>query len=191
MAGPRFAKLEREELKTRAAQLSLLGRNQYEIAQELGVSQGTVCVYLQQISDEYKLRQFGSREEQLAKQMESLAWIKREVTDAWEASKEDRAKRTVETHPDGSAKVKVEEEGRLPASEYQRLYLEALAVERKLLGLEPEPAAANVNVNVNVNNVWDALAGVLREDSADDPVELELKRALESPSERNGSEVGS
>lgn len=187
--GPKLTKTEREAVKARVAHLDRLGWNQFQIARDVGVSQPMVGQYLKRIREDYKKQQFGSRDELLAKQMESLAWTKKEVSEAWELSKQDREKHVSETtmtEAGTTQKEKDEREGRLPASEYQRLYLEALEKENKLLGLIPEQQkpGAEVNVNVGVNvNIWDALCGAVEAPPLEDEVEMKLLEALEPPRE--------
>ncbi len=192
--GPKLTKTQREEVKARVAHLDRLGWNQYDIGREVGVSQAMVGQYLKRIREDYRKEQFGSKEEQLAKQMASLNWSKKEVSEAWERSKKDREKSIIEDS-DGVKgaihKERTETEDRLPASEYQRLYLEALAAERKLLGLEPETVKPGTEVNVNVGvqvNIWDALAGVAQAPEIEDTVERRLLETLEQPQAIEGAE---
>ncbi len=185
--GRRFSDTQREEIMAKVAQMDRRGYHQWDIAWALGVSQPMVGQYLKRIRERYKQEQFGSREQLLSEKIHQYREVRREAWEAWEESRKDREKTTTETTDNdrGSAtKVKEEKEGRLPASEYLRLYQDALKAERELLGIDPEAPApgTEVNVNVGVNvNIWDALSQVSQSLEVVDEVEQRLLEALEQP----------
>jgi predicted transcriptional regulator len=102
----RHAVLQR---RLRAAQLAAQGRTQLEIADELGVSQPTICADLNEIHSQWQKAAEAQTAERIAREIAMIEEIRRAAWQAWARSQQDQERKRVKTtaRPDQDG-VKVE-----------------------------------------------------------------------------------
>lgn len=175
----------REAYLQRIAKLDRRGYSQFEIAEEVGVSQPLVSKDLKLIRTRYVEDQKKAREEYVAEKLSMYAEIRKEAWAAYDRSKKVAVKEveefitTNEENVDGSytsSEVRIKRiktrEGRLPANQYLTTIIQTLEAERELLGLD---APKKVDANVGVFD-WAAMAKALETPSIS--VEEELAKQI-------------
>jgi predicted transcriptional regulator len=172
--------LKRERDLLAIARLSRRGFNLQEMADELGISPGTVSADLVRLRQRYKKDADEEHRVLIAEKRAQYREVRKEAWEQWERSKEDARRKVVETavNPDGTpgrTRTILTTEGRLADTAYLRTIIETLRDESALDGLN---APKKVDANVNVMN-WDALF-VQVEDGQVDDVEKQLASLEES-----------
>lgn len=176
-------KTDREAHLERVAQLDRRGWSQWQIANELGVSQALVCQDLGKIRARYKESMLRAHEELVAEKIVQYQDIRREAWAAYDKSQRDSDKEVCEyaqvsEGTDGGDYAVSEQrikrittrEGRLPANAYLTTILSTLQAERELLGLDE---ARKVEATVHVVD-WAKLFE--RRQDAGDPVEDKIAK---------------
>lgn len=210
MAAPKHTKTQMEEVLAEVARLDRMRHNQYEIARRVGVSQPMVCVYLKTIRERYRQSESVEARESVAEAVEGLFDVMREAWEAWEQSKKDKGRKTVEHQlpytptrkPDGTAipkpkgpiklkKVKeiVVTEGQCGDNGYLKTVIECWQEICRLKAVYPAKETRVQGIITTIN--WDALAeGIPEEGPVPDAVEAEIAKVMmlpHKPSEgRNG-----
>ena len=195
MAQPKFKnKEERLKAMEQIARLEGMGYTQSEIAEKMNLSQPMVHMYRKKIQREYNDSIPDMRSGMVHEKLRQYRHVRKEAWEAWEKSKTDTAKRTVEkeygkgkskdgdepTVEDAGGMLSVTRikkimvrEGRLPASGYLHVIMETLKAEREMLGLDE---ALRVDVTAQVLD-WASLLKEMSE-PVQDHVEARLMAAL-------------
>jgi predicted transcriptional regulator len=135
MASRQTPNVARDRRRQEVARLSLRGWVQVEIAQHLGVTQGTVSNDLKAIRQQW--RQSAVRDFDLAREemLRSIETIKREAWDAWERSKKPQQEATVEGEaPRQKTRKRIRNQNGDPR--YLEIILRCGADQRAILGLD-------------------------------------------------------
>jgi hypothetical protein len=204
---PEFA----DAIKEKAFQLCYLrGYKQREVAKCLGVSENTICLYLQEAKQEFLSDRIDLSDPvgAIQKQIKQYEDIRAEAWDAWKRSKRDAQSSMAErqlmpifekkvdkktgretTTLKGREMVTVKEVsriiGRLPDNAYLQTIKDCLKEEARLRGLVQETVIKLTQINVQAGQAggvitWDSLAGV---DSRPNEVELRIAGAANPPVE--------
>ena len=93
-ASKRHAILQR---RLRVAQLAAQGRTQLEIADELGVSQATICADLNEIHSQWQKATEAQTAERIAREIAMIEEIRRAAWEGWARSQRDQERKRVKT----------------------------------------------------------------------------------------------
>lgn len=172
MAGAKFTKGQRIEIRSLVANFDRLGYGMTEIAVLLRERHGyemtpqMVAGYRKQVWAAYAKREEECRAAQVAEKREQYRMIRKLAWEAWDRSQEDGTRVVEETERvlvpvggDPSGALESAErvrriitcEGRLPDNAYLKTILDTLRAEREMMGLDAEKVGAGTNVNVGVN----------------------------------------
>lgn len=160
MAATKRTKQQRELDLDEISRLHALGYSQHEMAARLGVSQGQISYDLKTIIARYHSGKTAAREVTIQQQLRALRHVCMEAMEAWERSKLDAEKKsvqhfkriiqpTVDEHGNvtkaGETVERIREyeqtEGRLPENAYLQTIRQALADMAKLQDLYPDKKA--------------------------------------------------
>ena len=96
--------------RLRVAELAGQGRTQREIANELGVSQPTICADLNEIHAEWRQAAEAEAADRIAREIAMIEQVRRAAWQGWERSQQDQERKRVKTTatPDQDSGVKVE-----------------------------------------------------------------------------------
>lgn len=163
-----------EERRLIIAELHRKGYSAWEISCRIGITPQGVAKHLKAIKEMYRRATLEQRQALVNEKLDQYADIRKEAWEAWEKSKEDAVRETVEeieTELGGRTRTVVTREGRLPGNEYLRTIHHALEAERDLQGID---APKKVNVDQTIN--WDVFADPSKvlETPVVDEVELEI-----------------
>src|SRR5579863_5455200 len=93
-ASKRDAILQR---RLRVAQLAAQGRTQLEIADELAVSQSTICADLNEIHSQWRKAAEAETAERIAREIAMIEEVRRAVWQGWARSQQDQERKRVKT----------------------------------------------------------------------------------------------
>ncbi len=160
--------------RAKIVQLIRRGYTQKMIAEELGLSAGTVCNDWNKVVERMNANRDVDMKYQRTVLVEQLMEVQREAWAALERSKEDFVKVVEEESSGGGPLAGTRTrtirttEGRLPAPEYMNIINKCIHQISELSGAYP---SKDINLNTNVMN-WDIFA--LEEEIVEDPIEAEI-----------------
>ena len=96
--------------RLRVAELATQGRTQMEIADELGVSQPTICADLKEIEAQWRQATEAQTAKRIAREIAMIEQVRRAAWQGWARSQQDQERKRVKTTatPDQDSGVKVE-----------------------------------------------------------------------------------
>ena len=179
-ASKRHAVLQR---RLRVAELAAQGRTQLEIANELGVSQPTICADLNEIHAEWRQAAEAETADRVAREIAMIEEIRRAAWQGWARSQQDAERRRVKTTtgPDeDGVEVERTKERRTQSGDSKMLQTALKCSEmilRTLGAFKPKPTPPV--------NTWDTVLKTLYEsqangDAEDDAARME-RRVKEMP----------
>ena len=129
------ANVARDRRRQEVGRLSVRGWAQVEIAQHLGVTQGTICNDLKVVRQQWRdsaVRDFDLAREEM---LQSVDTVKREAWDAWERSKKPQQEATVEGEaPRQKTRKRIRNQNGDPR--YLEIILRCNVDQRAILGLD-------------------------------------------------------
>jgi len=124
-----------DERRQRVARLYLIGRTQWQIAEEAGCSQSLVSRDLRAIREAWRKSATIDFDEARAKELAKLEEVEREAWDAWQRSKNDAVTYRIKQTNDGEEKT-VTRVGQTGNVRFLDMVQKCIAQRRTLLGLD-------------------------------------------------------
>ena len=138
-----------ESRRTAVARLYLRGRNQQEIADELGFTRKTVWDDIKEIRKEWQTQRLDDTEALINRELARLDHLEAEAFDAWERSKQDAEQETVTDDPEKGQITKHVTTGQTGDPQYLAIILKCCERRCRLLGLDA-PAKTESKVDLTV-----------------------------------------